>query len=264
MDTTTGAGGGPAIALANGASMPLLGFGTWRLTGRQAYAAVRTALDTGYRLVDTATMYRNEAQVGRAVRDSGIPRERLFVTTKLPPEHAGRERETIERSLRALGVDHVDLWLVHWPPRGSAGVRTWEQFLVLRDHGYATSVGVSNYSIAQVDRLVDATGEAPAVNQVPWAPALHDAGFLAASRDRGVAVEGYSPLENTHLGDPTLSAIARGHGVTTAQVVLRWHLQHEIVAIPKSATPARIRSNHDVFGFTLSDREMARIDALGA
>jgi 2,5-diketo-D-gluconate reductase A len=243
--------------------MPLVGFGTWQLHGTAAYRAVRTALDVGYRLIDTATMYRNEKHVGRAISESGIGREDLFVTTKLAPGNAGREQRTIEASLRALGLDHVDLWLVHWPPGARALVPTWEGFLAVRDAGLVTSIGVSNYSIAQIDRLVDATGEVPAVNQIPWAPSLFDPELLAASRERGVVVEGYSPFKNTNLKDRELEAIAKNHGVSTAQVVVRWHVQHEVVAIPKSASAERIAQNFDVFGFELSPADMRELDDFG-
>ncbi|HEX6424084.1 MAG TPA: aldo/keto reductase [Acidimicrobiales bacterium] len=254
---------GRSITLASGARMPLIGFGTWRLTGRSAYRAVRTALDAGYRLIDTATMYDNEKQVGRALRDGGVPRDQLFVTTKLHPSDAGRERATIEASLAALGLDRVDLWLVHWPPGDGVGVPIWEEFLAARDAGLATSVGVSNYGIDEIDRLVAATGEAPAVDQVPWAPPIFDADLLAASRRRGVVLEGYSPFRRTDLTDPALVAVADRHGVSPAQVVLRWHVQHRVVAIPKSGTPARIEQNLDVFGFELSEAEMRTLDGLG-
>jgi 2,5-diketo-D-gluconate reductase A len=243
--------------------MPLVGFGTWQLHGTAAYRAVRTALDVGYRLIDTATMYRNETQVGRAICDSGIGREDLFITTKLAPGNAGQEQRTIEASLRALGLDHVDLWLVHWSPGARALVPTWEGFLAVRDAGLVTNVGVSNYSIAQIDRLVDATGEVPAVNQIPWAPSLFDPELLAASRERGVVVEGYSPFKNTNLKDRALEAIAKNHGVSTAQVVVRWHVQHEVVAIPKSASAERIAQNFDVFGFELSPADMRQLDDFG-
>jgi 2,5-diketo-D-gluconate reductase A len=251
---------GPAVRLSSGASMPLLGFGTWQLRGADAYRAFRDALDVGYRLVDTATVYGNEAEIGRALRDSRIAREDVFVTTKLPPGNAGRERATIDASLRHLGLDHVDLWLVHWPPADRLLVRTWERLLTIRDDDLATSVGVSNHSIDQIDRLIAATGEAPAVNQIRWAPSLFDAAMLAASRKRGVVVEGYSAFKITDLDDPALVDIARHHRVSTAQVVLRWHLQHEVVAIPKSASADRIAQNFDVFGFELSDAEMRTID----
>jgi diketogulonate reductase-like aldo/keto reductase len=243
--------------------MPLLGFGTWQLRGRAGYEAVRQALTAGYRHLDTATIYRNEAEVGRALRESGIPRADVFVTTKLPPEYAGAERRTLSQSLANLGVEYVDLWLIHWPTSGQARTDIWKQFPPLRDEGLARAVGVSNYSIAQLDELTEATGETPAVNQIPWSPSLYDPDVLAAHRERGVVVEGYSPFKRSDLRDPVLVEIAQRHGVTPAQVVLRWHLQHEIVVIPKSATPARIAENFDVFGFTLTDEEMARINALG-
>ncbi len=250
------------VALSNGVTMPLVGFGTWQLRGREARRAVGAALDAGYRLIDTATVYRNEADVGRAVADSGIDRRDLFITTKLPPDQAGRERQTISASLDALGLDYVDLWLVHWPPAARHVERTWERMLEMRDEGLAVSVGVSNYSIDHIERLVGATSESPAVNQVPWAPSLYDPDFLVASRSHGVVVEGYSPFKNTDLGDSRLVSIASRHGVTAAQVVLRWHIQHEVVVIPKSATPERIVSNLDVFGFELTEEEMGIVDGM--
>jgi diketogulonate reductase-like aldo/keto reductase len=243
--------------------MPLLGFGTWQAQGRRADEAVRYALQVGYRHIDTATMYRNEAEVGRAVRDSGVPREEVFITTKLPPGRAGRERQTIGESLRELGTDHVDLWLVHWPPRDRALPEMWQRFLAIRDEGLARAVGVSNYDIRQIDELTEATGETPAVNQIPWSPFGYDSRVLAAHRERGVVVEGYSPFKGSDLRHPVLVEIAARHGKTPAQVVLRWHIQHEVVVIPKSVTPARIAENFDIFDFTLTEVELARIDALG-
>lgn len=253
----------PAISLPGAVRMPLVGFGTWQATGRKGYEAVRQALDAGYRHIDTATMYGNEAEVGRAVRDSGVPREDIFITTKLAPQDVGRERRVIEQSLAALDTDHVDLWLIHWPPAGGAGVDTWREFIAVREQGLARAVGVSNYDPGQIDELIEATGEAPAVNQIPWSPSLHDPVRLAENRRRGVAVEGYSPFKNTDLDDPTLARIATSRGVTPAQVVLRWHVQREIVVIPKSVTPDRIRANFDVFGFSLSEEELREIDGLG-
>jgi 2,5-diketo-D-gluconate reductase A len=251
------------VTLNNGAELPLVGFGTWQLRGEAAYDAVRHALDVGYRHLDTATMYGNEAEVGRALRDSGIPRDEVFVTTKVLPEHAGRERQTLAESLRALGVDAVDLWLIHAPPRGAgASVRMWEEFRAARDAGLARAIGVSNYNIAQLDELIAATGEAPAVNQIPWSPFEYDPGHLAASRDRGVLVEGYSPLKRSDLHSPVLRDIAERHGVSVAQVVLRWHLEHEITVIPKSGRKDRIEANFDLYGFSLEPDEVAQLDAL--
>ena len=250
------------VALPGDFRMPLVGFGTWQVTGDRGYRAIREAFDAGYRHLDTATMYGNEAVVGRAIRDTGVPREDLFITTKLLPRRIGRERATLDESLRALGTSYVDLWLIHWPPGGRARPDTWRQLLAARDADLARNAGVSNYSIAQIDELIAATGEAPAVNQIPWSPFLYDAGTLAESRERGVVLEGYSPFKRSDLRHPVLRAIAERHGVTPAQVVLRWHIEHGIAVIPKSATPARIRLNHDVFGFTLTAEEVARIDRL--
>ncbi|MEN3306301.1 MAG: 2,5-diketo-D-gluconate reductase [Micromonosporaceae bacterium] len=242
--------------------MPLVGFGTWQLRGQRGYEAVRHALRTGYRHIDTATMYGNEAEVGRALRDSGVAREDVFVTTKLPAGRAGAARTALRESLRALGTDVVDLWLIHWPPNGRAAPDTWRELVAARDAGEARAVGVSNYSIGQLDQLIEATGETPAVNQVPWSPAQHDEKFLADSRERGVVVEGYSPIKGTNLRDRVLVEIAERHGVSVPQVVLRWHLEHDIVVIPKSARPERIAANLDILGFSLTPDEVARIDAL--
>jgi 2,5-diketo-D-gluconate reductase A len=252
----------PTVKLPHGAEMPVVGFGTWQMTGSRAYDAVRYALDAGYRHLDTATMYRNEDQIGRAMRDSGLRREDVFITTKLLPGRAGRARETIAASLRALDSAYVDLWLIHWPPRGATSTQTWEQLLAVREEGLAREVGVSNYSTAQLDELIAATGEAPAVNQIPWSPGRYDASTLAESRERGVVVEGYSPIKGTDLRNRVLVDIAAVHRVSPVQVVLRWHLEHDIVVIPKSARPDRIRANFDLFGFSLSPDEVARIDAL--
>ncbi len=251
----------PTLALPGGA-IPVLGLGTWQAQGTAAERAVSAALQLGYRHIDTATMYRNEEEVGRALSTVGIDRDDVFVTTKLPPERVGRERRTLTESLVALNLDHLDLWLIHWPPGGDAAPRTWEAFRAARDEGLVRSIGVSNYSVAQIDQLVEATGEAPAVNQIPYSPADHDPGLLAAHRDRGVVVEGYSPLKRSDLRAPALVDAAAAHGVTPAQVVLRWHLQHDVVVIPKSTDRQRLAANLDVVGFELTEQEMARIDAL--
>ncbi len=254
----------PTVPLSGGGMLPLVGLGTWEMTGSQCYRAVRYALDIGYRHIDTATAYRNEADVGRAVRDSGVPREDVFVTTKLPPGDAGRERRTLDASLRALGLEYVDLWLVHWPPAGGAAPQVWKQLLVLRDEGLARAVGVSNYSLAQLDELARVTGEAPQVNQIRWGPALYDPAELDGHRRRGVILEGYSPFKTTDLRHPVLVEMADRHGVTPAQIVVRWHVDHEVVVIPKSATPERIAANFDVFDFRLDDQDLRRIDGLSA
>jgi 2,5-diketo-D-gluconate reductase A len=251
-----------SVALARGARMPLIGLGTWELRGSDAVAATTAALELGYRHIDTATMYANEAEIGRALRDSAVARDDVFVTTKLPADRVGEERATIEASLEALGLDHVDLWLVHWPPAGDASPHVWDALLALRDEGLATDVGVSNYTPAQIDELVASSGEAPAVNQIPWAPSIFDAAVKDAHETRGVVLEGYSPFRRTDLSTRSIGDIAGRLGVTPAQVVLRWHVQRGIVAIPKSVRPARLAQNLDVFGFELAEADMARLDEL--
>jgi 2,5-diketo-D-gluconate reductase A len=248
--------------IAPGVDMPLVGLGTWQASGSEAYAACRRALEVGYRLIDTATMYGNEDAVGRAVRESGLPRDEIFVTTKLPSGNAGRERETIDASLAAMQLDYVDLWLIHWPPGGRASSEVWEQFVRVHADGLTRAIGVSNYSPAQIDEVTAATGVTPSVNQIPWSPALYDAALLAAHRERGVALEGYSPFKTVNLRAPALVGIAERHGVSTRQVVVRWHMEHGIIVIPKSSDPARIAANFDVFGFALDAGEVARIDAI--
>jgi diketogulonate reductase-like aldo/keto reductase len=250
------------VTLPGGAEMPLLGFGTWQVSGRRGQESIRQALETGYRHLDTATMYANEAEVGRAVRDSGVPREQVFITTKMPAERARRARATLGESLRKLAMEYVDLWLIHWPVREGLGVDTWREFLAARDAGLCREVGVSNYSIAELDELIDGTGEAPAVNQVRWGPSIYDGKRVAQHSERGVVLEGYSPFKTANLRDRVLREIADAHGKSPAQVVLRWHLEHRIVVIPKSDQADRIRSNFDVFDFSLTPDEVARIDAL--
>jgi 2,5-diketo-D-gluconate reductase A len=254
----------PTVALSHGAAMPLLGIGTWQARGSAAYEAVRRALDVGYRHIDTATMYGNEHEVGRAVRDSDVPRDEVFVTTKLPPREADRAADVIEASLRALEFDYVDLWLIHWPPGRTASPRTWQRLIDAREAGLAREIGVSNYSVAQVDEVTDASGERPAVNQIEWGPSLFDAWVLAEHERRGVVLEGYSPFRSTELRHPVLTSTASAHRKTPHQVVLRWHLQHGVVAIPKSTRADRIESNLDVLDFELTDQEMSAIDGLSS
>jgi 2,5-diketo-D-gluconate reductase A len=250
-----------AAALPSGARMPLLGFGTWRLTGKEATDATRMALDAGYRHVDTATIYGNEREVGQALR--GFGSDDVFVTTKLPPDRADHARATLEQSLEALGVDQVDLWLIHWPPDSGPGLDLWESFVQAREDGLVRDVGVSNYSLDMIDELTQKTGVQPAVNQIKWSPLLYDGPRADGLRERGVVLEGYSGLKGGTLDHPTITGIAERLGRTPAQVIVRWHLEHGFVAIPKSAHPDRIRSNADVGDFTLSPDDVTALDALG-
>jgi diketogulonate reductase-like aldo/keto reductase len=249
--------------LSSGATMPLLGFGTWQIKGGTATAAVRTALRAGYRHLDTATVYGNEKQVGAGLADSGVPRDDVFVTTKCPPRNAGREHDTLRASLAALGTDHVDLWLIHWPGGSGADVEMWRAFVDAREQGLARSIGVSNYSLDQVDELTEVTGDTPAVNQVEWSPLLFDRKVLDGHKERGVVLEGYSALRGGTLDHPVIREVAERHDRSPAQVIVRWHLQHGVVVIPKSEKEERIVANSQVGDFSLSEQDMTAVDALG-
>ena len=245
--------------------MPLAGFGTWKVKGHTAREAVLAAIAAGYRHLDTATMYGNEDEVGQALRDSGIDRSEVFLVTKIRPSDGGRAAAVLQASLRALGTDYLDLWLIHWPPARAADSRQlWHELVAFQAAGQVRDIGVSNYDLDQLDDLTAASGHTPAVNQVHWSPARYDPAIVAGHQRRGIALEGYSPLRDTNLDDPVLTKIASAHDVTPAQVVLRWHLEHGITVIPKSAHPDRIRANIDLFRFRLTPDEVASIDALGA
>ena len=247
--------------LTSGATIPLLGFGTWQLTGDTATAATATALSVGYRHLDTATVYGNEGEVGAALRESGVPRDEVFVTSKVPPSEAARAREVLETSLRLLGVDALDLWLIHWTEDG-ADRDLWAELVRAQADGLVRDVGVSNHSLAQLDELEHATGVRPAVNQIKWSPLLHDAALLEGHRERGVVVEGYSGLKGGTMELPAVVELATRLERTPAQVLVAWQLQHGMVVIPKSTKPARIRENADVADIVLSASDLASLDAL--
>jgi 2,5-diketo-D-gluconate reductase A len=251
------------VTLTTGSPMPLLGFGTWQIKGDDAVRATSAALAAGYRHLDTATVYGNEGEVGRALAESGVPREEVFVTTKCPPTKAGHELDTLKESLDLLQTDHVDLWLIHWPGDGSSNTDIWRAFGEAREMGLAREIGVSNFDAALLDEVTDATGFTPAVNQIEWSPLLYNAATVAEHRERGIVLEGYSALRGGTLDHPTILQIAEREGRTAAQVIIRWHLQHGFVVIPKSVNPERIRSNAHVASFTLGDDDMAALDALG-
>ena len=253
----------PAVPLGQ-SRMPLLGFGTWQIDNEDAPEATTTALELGYRHIDTATGYGNEAGIGAALASSGLARDSVFITTKLPPEHVGRERQTIEESLTKLGVERVDLWLVHWPPNGKASPEVWSEVVQAQQDGLATNIGVSNYSLAQIDELVAATGVTPAVNQIRWSPGIYEPGVAAGLAERGVVLEGYSPFKASNLDDPTLVHIAEAHDATAAQVIVAWHVAHGFVVIPKSVRRERIEANAAGARIELTDDEVAAIDGLGA
>jgi len=252
----------PAVTLSGGPAMPLLGFGTFQIEDADAEPSVIHALEAGYRHIDTATGYGNEEGVGRGLRAAGLARDEVFITTKMPPDNVGRERETLEDSLTKMGLDHVDLWLVHWPPNKQATPEAWTEFIKAQSDGLATAIGVSNYSLDQIDELVSATGVTPAVNQIKWSPALHDPTVAAGLSERGVVLEGYSPFRASNLDDPTLVEIAKAHDANSAQVIIAWHIAHQYVVIPKSTQPERIVANAAGAKIELTHDEVSQIDAL--
>jgi 2,5-diketo-D-gluconate reductase A len=247
------------VQLGNGVQLPVLGLGVWQVAPRRTAAVVEVALAAGYRHIDTATMYRNEEGVGAGVRASGLPREEIFVTTKFMPR--GDPGQELAASLERLGLDYVDLYLIHWP----AGEPTsyWSEFEEFAGRGLARAIGVSNYSAAGVRELVAQASIPPAVNQIEFNPFAYRRRLLEACQQAKVVVEAYSPLmQGQGLGDRRIAAVAGKHGRTPAQVLLRWALQRGTVVIPKSADPERIRANAQVFDFTLDADDMAALDAL--
>ncbi|MFJ3496718.1 aldo/keto reductase [Streptomyces sp. NPDC086091] len=254
----------PTHTLDDTTALPAVGLGTWPMDDEQAEEAVAGALALGYRLVDTATNYRNETGVGRGLARSGVPREEIVVTTKLPGRHHGYEETlaSFEESRRRLGVDRVDLYLIHWPlPRLDRYVDSWRAMVKLRADGLVRSVGVSNFTAEQIERLERETGVLPSVNQIELHPLFPQEALRAFHAAKGIVTESWSPLGRGSdvLSDPAVVAAAEAHGVTPAQAVLRWHVQLGAVPVPKSADPVRQRANLEVFGFELDAKEMAAI-----
>lgn len=257
----------PTVTLNTGATMPQLGLGVWQVEPEECIAAVRKALESGYTKIDTAAAYQNEEQVGQAIADSGVPREQLFVTTKLWNDDQGRGRAeaAFEASLQRLGMDYVDLYLIHWPaPAQDRFVETWQVLERLHADGRARAIGVSNFQPAHLQRLFDECEVVPALNQIELHPHLVQDELRAFHREHGIVTEAWSPLASGGdvLGDPSITEIAERHGKNPGQVCLRWSIQLGNVVIPKSVTPERIEGNIDVFDFELSDDEMAAITAL--
>ncbi|MGG1313885.1 aldo/keto reductase [Cohnella laeviribosi] len=250
--------------LNNGVKMPRLGLGVWKVTDPgDVERAIRAAVQTGYRSIDTASFYKNEAEVGQAIRSCGVPREELFITTKIWNEDQGYDKTlaAFEESRKRLGLDVVDLLLIHWPGKDKY-IDTWRAFEKLYREGFVRAIGVSNFQIHHLDKLIEASEIVPAVNQVEFHPLLTQKELLAYTKEKGIQLEAWSPLMQGNLDQPVLKEIAAKYGKTPAQVVLRWDLQHGVVTIPKSITPSRIAENADIFDFELTAEDMDRIDSL--
>lgn len=257
----------PPIILNNGVEMPQLGFGVWQVPDDEAETAVTTALEAGYRSIDTAAIYENERGTGKAIAASGVAREELFVTTKLWNSDQGYDStlRAFDSSLEKLGLEYVDLYLIHWPlPSKGLAIDTYKAFEKIQADGRAKSIGVSNFLPEHLEKLISETSVIPAVNQIELHPHLQQRASREVHAEQGIATEAWSPLGQGKglLEVPAIVAIAQKHGRTPAQVVLRWHIQLGNVVIPKSVTPSRIKENIDVFGFELDPEDMAAISAL--
>ena len=255
------------IPLNNGKAIPQIGFGTSPLNDRDVVPAVLAAIEAGYRHIDTAFKYNNERGVGQGIKDSGIPRADLFVTTKLDGQFQGDDRAIagLEESLRRLGMEYVDLLLIHWPlPQRDQYISTWKTFEKLLMAGKTRSIGLSNFKPAHIQRLLSETSIRPAINQIQLNPRITRPEQRAYNSEQGIVTEAWSPLGagNDLLQDPTLTAIAAKYNKAPAQVVLRWHIELGVVAIPRSANPSRIRENIDIFDFALTEDESTAISAL--
>jgi diketogulonate reductase-like aldo/keto reductase len=252
------------LTLARGGAIPVLGCGTCHLHGAEAVRAVRLAIATGYRLIDTASLYENEREVGEGVRSSGVPREDVFVTTKLWNDSHGYRAalDAFEESSARLGLGYVDLYLVHWP-EGGRRMETWDALVELQRAGKARHIGVSNYTVRHLKELMDSSSVVPSVNQVEFSPFLFQRELMEFCRSKSIVLEAYSPLiRGEKLGDPRLREIAARRGRTPAQVILRWNIQHGVVPIPKAADPRHVRENAAVFDFELSPDEVRALDSM--
>jgi diketogulonate reductase-like aldo/keto reductase len=265
LEFEIGRGLNSCAVLRDGTRMPVLGLGVWKTPpGNATREAVASALRNGYRSVDTAALYRNEGDVGEAVRSSGIPRDEIFVTTKVWNDDQGYDStlRAFERSRRTLGLSNVDLYLVHWPVPGKR-LDTWRALLQLQREGKVRAVGVSNFTVAHLEELLGQSGVTPVVNQVEFHPFLYQAELLRFCREHRIQLEAYAPLSRgQRLSDATLGSVAAAHHRSPAQIMIRWGLQHEVVEIPKSVRPERIAENGQVFDFELSSEEMVILDRL--
>lgn len=259
----------PYMTLNDGTEMPQVGLGVWQAKdGEETRQAVATAIRAGYRMIDTAMVYQNEVSVGQGIVDSGIDRSELFITTKLWNSDQGSTsvRPALEASLSRLGLDYVDLYLIHWPtPARDLYVQTWKEFEKLKADGLARSIGVSNFRTEDLERLKAESDTVPSVNQIELHPYFQQRELREYAESQGIHIESWSPIGGSKgnlLQDEVLTGIANSHGKSAAQIVIRWHIQHGLIVIPKSVHAERIQENFDVFDFELSDQDMQRIDSL--
>ncbi len=253
--------------LNNGVGMPFLGFGTWDLRGDEGKEAIKFALEVGYRHIDTAQGYHNEAQVGEAINESGLPRNEIFITTKVTNSMQGAQKtaDALEESLQKLQTDYADLYLIHWPDVNhfDRSLETWTTMGDLQSQGKVRAIGVSNYTIDLLQKTIDASGIVPAVNQVEFHPFLYQKDLLDYCQAQGIQLESYSPIVRAKRSDnPLLQRLAEKYEKTPEQVILAWHLAHELVAIPRSGDPDHIQANADIFDIPLTDEEIEAMDHL--
>ncbi len=252
------------VTLNNGVEMPMFGLGVYQIPdGKPVRQAVQWALEAGYRLIDTAKLYGNERGVGAGIRESGVPREEVFVTTKLWNSDHGCDKtmRAFDESLRKLDVGYIDLYLIHWPVEGLRN-ETWKAMETILEGDHCRAIGVSNYTIDHLESLLDTAKVVPAVNQVEFSPYLYQRGLLDYCNERRIQLEAYSPLtKGNQLDDPKLVEIAETYGKSPAQILIRWVLQHDVVVIPKSSSRQHIRENAEVFDFEISEEDMARLDS---
>lgn len=252
------------IELNNGIHIPIIGLGTWLLNGKSAYNAVSWALEMGYRLIDTATIYENEKKVGEAIHDSGISRNEIFITTKVWKSDQGYDNtiEAFNRSLKKLGLEYTDLYLIHWPVPGKS-VDTWKAMERLYDEGKTRAIGVSNYNLHFLTELLENANQIPTINQVEFSPFLYQKKLLEFCDSKGIKLEAYSPLtRGTKLKHPKVVEIAQKYNKSPAQILVRWGLQHNVIQIPKSGNEKHLKDNISVFDFYLNKSEIQELDNL--